>query len=260
MAALTDNRDTPELLGDDLVADLTILNDEVIYGGAMIAIDSSLESQAAADTAGLRVVGRAPKKVDNADDGSTDNVERGIFRYAVSSTFPITRAGIGTVCYVEDDQTVAGSSTNLIAAGLVHDVDSSGVWVDQTAAALATARRLARPKVLAKTDDYTITAAQAFQGNIVFTGSKATTGNTFTLPAAASGYRVGIQRLTATAGYDVVVTAGTGDTVRGSAAAGTITNDTDAVSDVLWLETADATAWLDAMPLAKDLAEWTPST
>ena len=44
----------------------------------------------------------------------------------------ITRAEIGDVCYIVDDETVAktnGTSTRS-AAGTIRDVDAQGVWVE----------------------------------------------------------------------------------------------------------------------------------
>ena len=60
-------------------------------------------------------------------------VRRGCFRFANSaSADAIALADVGADCYIVDDQTVAltnGSSTRSVA-GKIHDVDSSGVWVD----------------------------------------------------------------------------------------------------------------------------------
>lgn len=248
------------LAGLALTQALTILDAEKMYAGGLMAVDYAGEAQMASDTLGLRVIGICSENVDNSDDGETvDPPLAGIYRLNNSSTNAVTAAMRGRPCYVEDDNTVASTSTNLVAAGLVHDVDSDGVWVDVRPEALAAARRLARPKVVSITDGTaTVTAAQCFQGNVVLACDNAT-GVTLTLPTAVAGYRVGVQRIAATAAHDVVVTAGAGDKVRGSAAAGTITNDTDAVSDILWLETEDATDWVDAEPLAKDRAEWTAS-
>ncbi len=160
---------------------------------------------------------------------------------------------------MEDDNIVAGSSTYLIAAGIVHDVDSSGVWVDQRPQSLALARRMARAYVVTTAAAATATAAQCFQENCLFAVA-GTASVTLTLPTAIAGYRVGVQRTSATATHDVVVQAPTGDTIRGSAAAGAITNSTDLVSDVLWLLAISAVAWVDDNPVALDRAAWAAST
>jgi hypothetical protein len=258
--SLTDNRDTFELAGArSLQANAAILNTEIIYAGGMSAIDYAGELQMASDSAGLRVLGRSPLYKDNTADGETANIERGIFLYENSASKPVVRGMIGRVCYVEDDATVAAGSTHLIAAGLVYDVTSDGVYVDQRAESLASAVALARIKEVSVTGTtVTVSAAQAFQGNVVLACDNAA-GVTVTLPSAVSGYRIGVQRTSATAAHDVTIAAASGDTVRGSAAAGTASNTTDAVSGILWLEAESATAWIDAAPLAPDRAVWVAS-
>lgn len=260
MTALSANRDTPEILHPRALADkFTILNDAVLYAGAILALDYTDEIQPAADTAGLRVVGRCPLKIDNADDGLASAVEQGIFRFANSATYPVPRSAIGQPCYVEDDQTVAGFSTNRVPAGLVYDVTSDGVWVDMRPAALALARELTPAVMVAKTDDYTVTAALAFQGRSVFKMTKSG-GLTLTLPSAVAGMRVGVMRGSATATDDVSVQAATGDKVQGfdalSAASKKIENTVDAVSGILWLRAVDDTVWAIDNPLPADVASW----
>jgi len=256
MALSANRKATEELCGDDPVAKYTLLNDAVLYAGAIVAIDSNLEAQPAANTAGFRVVGVAQIKTDNADDGESAKVKSGIFLLDNSSTSPITRAGIGSVCYVEDDETVAGTTSVSIAAGLVHDVDSAGVWVDMTPAALAFARDNAEPVVVVDTGaTLTLTAAQCFQGNLLITGSNSS-ASTITFPTAVSGYGIAIQRANAGAGYDVILTPAAGDTMIGGDAAATATNTVDAVSGILHLKTADATAWVAVSPLAIDNSSW----
>lgn len=254
MAALADNRNTLKLNGVDPVAAFTVINADILYAGGIAAIDYTLEVQPAADTLGLRVIGMIPKKVDNTSDGNTLEVQRGIFRFANSSTSPLTRASIGRPCYVEDDQTVAGNSTNLVAAGLVHDVDSSGVWVNMSAESLNAAIEQTPKSVTAKTDDYTVTAAQAFSRRCVFTVSKAG-GAAITLPSAVGSMKVGVKRLTASATYDVSVQAATGDKVLGSNAGKKVDNTVDAASGILWVEALDATDWVMAYPPA-DSESW----
>lgn len=255
MSALTDNRNTPEIAGRSLQTKLAVYAAEIMYAGGMAAMDYARKIQMASDTLGLKVLGRVPLKVDNTADGETSNIEHGIFRYNNSSSYPVTSAMIGKTCYVEDDNTVAGDSTYLVAAGIIYDVDNDGVWVEQTPAALEVARMNARPKIVAKTDNYTVTAADAFQGNVIITGSKST-GVTLTLPSAIAGYRIGFQRITATSGYSVILTPAAGDRINAGAAAGSATNNVNAVSDVLWLETPDATYWKTTVPVAKDRASW----
>lgn len=255
-----DNELFKRLAGLSPVALFAILNGEIMYAGGLMAVDYAGEVQMASDTLGLRVIGYCPKQVDNSVDGKSVAVENVPCRMNNSATYPVTRAMIGLPAYVEDDNTVAGFSTNLVAAGLVVDVDADGVWLDVSLQALAAARRAALPKVVAITGaTATVTAAQAFQGNVVFSVDYAT-GATVTLPSAQAGFRIGIYRLSATAAHDVILQAPTGDKVLGSTAAGTASNTTDAVSQVLYIETIDATDWKVALPYASDLAVWVAST
>jgi hypothetical protein len=222
----------------------------------MQAIDYTGEIQPASDTLGLKVIGRCEAQVDNTVDGHTSNAKCGIFRYANSSTYALTRANIGRPCYVENDQTVGAGSTYYVPAGIVVDVDSSGVWVDQSPLALAAARAAAIPYVSAQTGTTaTVTAAMAFQGNVVMTASNSG-ATVITLPSAVPGYRIGIQRVNAGAGYDVTITPGSADTVRGGTTVQSAVNTTDAISQVLWIETINDTAWVDAGPLAGDRSVW----
>lgn len=256
MTVLTENRKAQEIdPGKYRVDNFAILNDEVIYMIGLMARDVAGEVQMAADTAGLVVEGMTREYIDNADDGEETTPQLTIRLMNNSATYVIARTQIGGVCYVEDDNTVGSYSTNLVAAGLIYDVTSDGVYVDCRPEALALARRMAAAVVTAKTDDYTITAALAFQGNQLFTGSK-DGGMTFTLPSAVPGMRVGIVRPTATAAYDVHIQAATGDKVLGSAAAKKVTNAVDAVSQVLWLTAVDTTDWKADNPTPGDLASW----
>ena len=213
------------LAGAALVAALTIYAAEKMYVGGMLARDYAGEAHMASDTLGLRIVGICPENVDNTDDGETVSPPLlDVYRMNNSATYPVVAAMAGLPCYVEDDNTVGSTSTHLVAAGIVIDVDDDGVWVDFRPDALSRARALARPKVVSITaGTASVTAAQCFQGNVVLACDNAA-GVTLTLPTAQAGYRIGVQRIAATAAHDVVVTAAAADTVRGSAAAGTITN------------------------------------
>ena len=256
MTLLSANRDAREIQGRGLPLNLNVIASDIIYAGGMGAVDYTGEIQPASDTVGLRVVGRIPAMKDNTADGEVSNIEHGIFRYENSSSYPVTRACIGKTCYVEDDATVAAGSTCLVAAGIVYDVDADGVWVDQTAAALVVARMNARIYIRAITGTTdSPTAAECFQGNVLLTASNSG-ATTISLPTAIAGYRVGVQRITATSGYDVTIHPYSGDRINSGAVNGNAVNTTDAVSDALWLETQDATYWKNAPPLAKDRAVW----
>jgi hypothetical protein len=104
-----------------------------LFAGTLVALDTSGNVVPAADTAGLRVVGRAEHNANNTDGAAGDitiNVKRGVFRYANSATAAVDADDKGKIVYVEDNQTVAETSTNKIKAGRVFQVDADGVWVD----------------------------------------------------------------------------------------------------------------------------------
>lgn len=104
-----------------------------LYAGTLVAFDSSGNIVNAADTAGLRVAGRCEADVDNSAGiaGALNvDVRRGVFRFDNSASAAVDANDKGKLCFVEDNQTVAETSTNSIPAGRVHDVDTDGVWVD----------------------------------------------------------------------------------------------------------------------------------
>ena len=232
------------------------LGETITQISAMAAIKSGGTVVEAGDDAGIRVIGIFNQ---SADLTSGDDITTicGTRLFLNSSTSPLAQTHIGEVAYVEDEETVASTSTYLNAAGTVVDVTSAGVYVNMQDLALA--RKLARCYVVAVTGaTKTVSSDEAYQGNVVITCSN-NSGVAVTMPTAVAGARIGFIRQAAGAGYDVTITAATGDTIRGSAVAGTITNSTDAISNVLWLEAENATNWADGSPLAGDRAVWIAS-
>jgi len=129
------NRKAPRL-GDakfSYVDARTIKDAEKLYVGEMVAQDATPEALAASDTASTVVLGVGTKEIDNTDDGLTvDMISTAIHLMDNSSTAAVAKTDIGTLCYVEDACTVAVASgpTNDIAAGVVVEVTSDGVYVD----------------------------------------------------------------------------------------------------------------------------------
>lgn len=107
-----------------------------IFAGALVCVNASGLATKGAVSTTLKTVGVAVEQADNsAGAASAINVKvrRGCWRFANSSAGDqITLADVGATCFVVDDQTVAktnGSSTRS-AAGVVRDVDATGVWVE----------------------------------------------------------------------------------------------------------------------------------
>jgi hypothetical protein len=110
----------------------------VIFRGALVVLDAAGDAMPGDTVANGAAVARgvameAADNTDGADGAISVPVMRGCFRFANSAAGDlITRAHIGDVCYVVDDQTVAltHNSNARIAAGTIRDVDAAGVWVE----------------------------------------------------------------------------------------------------------------------------------
>ncbi|MDF3129276.1 hypothetical protein P0Y35_08720 [Kiritimatiellaeota bacterium B1221] len=132
MAALTSERNSPESSGVHL--QLTVKDGEIIYAGALVAIDANGEAVNASDAASLKVVGRCEETVDNSADGESVKVKRGCFWYDNGSS--IDASDIGNTAFAKDNQTVISllDSSEQIIAGIICAVDASlGVLVDTRA-------------------------------------------------------------------------------------------------------------------------------
>ncbi len=135
--ALTAGRDTPRR-GENSVADLETIKlaaSTTIYAGALVCKNAAGNAVPGAIATTLVAMGRAEFTVDNSTglvDTKSIDVRPGTFRWNNSaSTDAITKAEIGTICYVIDDETVAktSNSSTRSVAGKVVEVDSLGVWV-----------------------------------------------------------------------------------------------------------------------------------
>jgi len=134
MAALTEDRNTPEITG--VIRDLAVAAGAVIHAGALVCISATGFATPGAVATTLTAVGRAEEAVDNTggiDGAVTARIKRGVFRFANSAAGDLIAAlDIGASCYIVDDQTVAktdGVATRSVA-GKVINVDAQGVWVE----------------------------------------------------------------------------------------------------------------------------------
>lgn len=136
MAALTENRNTPQLL-DPAPAPRrgAAAAAQKIFAGAIVMRNAAGFLAKGVTATGLVGVGRAEALVDNTAGAAGDafvEYAPGVFRFANSAAADaIAAADIGNVCYAVDDQTVAKThATNTRSpAGTVEDVDDLGVWV-----------------------------------------------------------------------------------------------------------------------------------
>jgi len=104
MAVCTTDRNTPYREGIEL--DFPVKGGARIFAGAMVAVDATGYAVPAGNVAGHRFVGVATERVDNtagADGAALVRVRTaGLFEFGATS---ISRANVGEVMYVVDDQT-----------------------------------------------------------------------------------------------------------------------------------------------------------
>lgn len=167
MAALTASFDAPQRPGE--IQQVPAKAATKFFAGGIIAIDATGWAVPAADTAGLDVIGRCEKDVDNSAGANGDlnvPVRRGCFRWNNSGTNTLTKAHVGRTVFAEDDNTVASTTTNKIVVGTLQEVDSVGAWVDTLHAPTA-----ARTVTLTSTDG-TAAAASANLANLAAEAEK----------------------------------------------------------------------------------------
>lgn len=154
-----------------------------IFAGALVAINADGKAVPASDTAGLRVLGRAEHTVAAAENL---RIASGVFRYENgASGAALAAADTGTAAVVVDDETVGKTSTNKIAAGIVAEVASDGIWVDTTPGAVsaaaamlaATAAATAAAAAAAAADDAADDAADVAGDLATHAGLTATAGH-----------------------------------------------------------------------------------
>jgi hypothetical protein len=134
MPALTADRNT--ILRDNREFSFPVEAATKIFAGSIVALNAAGNATKGAVSTTLRAVGVAQELADNSGGvaGAIDvKVRRGLFRFNNSSAGDlITRANIGSNCFIVDDNTVAltnGTSTRSVA-GVIRDVEAVGVWVE----------------------------------------------------------------------------------------------------------------------------------
>jgi hypothetical protein len=133
MAALSAGRMTPSRTADVVVG--PVAAGAVCYEGGIAVRDASGNLKPAVTATGLRAVGVFTARADNTGGGAaaiTAEYTRGCFGMENSAAADeITKAHVGSVVYLVDDQTVAATSDSgaRSPAGICVDVESSWVWV-----------------------------------------------------------------------------------------------------------------------------------
>jgi len=131
--ALSSDRNT-KMMDGELIA-IPVATGVIIYAGALLAVNAAGYAVPGVTSAALTYVGRADESIDNAegaDGNATVMVRRNMaFMFNNLPADAVTQASLGALCYIVDDETVAGSdgAGSRSAAGIVLGVESNGVWV-----------------------------------------------------------------------------------------------------------------------------------
>lgn len=134
MTALTQARPTPEHVSNLRAGELAA--GAKIYGGSLVARDAEGNLVKGSTATGLVGVGMANHDVDNTlgvAGAAVLEYKVGCFRFDNSAgADALTKADIGKVAWIVDDQTVARTSaTNTRSrAGIVRSVEIAGVWIE----------------------------------------------------------------------------------------------------------------------------------
>ncbi len=134
MAALSNVRDTSELMQEAKFLSLPVKANTTIYQGGIVALDADGYAIPGKKAAGLTAAGRAEETVENTGEDGEQSicVARGVFVFDNTATAAnkITQAHLLKPCYIEDDQTVTALATGASAAGIVIRIDEDGVAVE----------------------------------------------------------------------------------------------------------------------------------
>lgn len=134
MGALTNARDTTEIMNGGKQLVLPVKGKTTIYQGALVALDENGYAIPGKKAEGLTAAGRAEETVENTggDGELVIRVTRGVFVYANTGTSgnKVGAAHLLKPCYIQDDQTVTALAAGASVAGLVVRVDDSGVAVE----------------------------------------------------------------------------------------------------------------------------------
>lgn len=131
MANLTAERIVPRHIGrqgDGYINDYDIAASEIIYKGALVAVDATGNLISAGGVLTHFFVGIALETIDNSAGSAGDLTAKvlwpEVFRHALASA---TKANIGDAVYASDDQTVVTTSTGVVLVGHVISSNDAGI-------------------------------------------------------------------------------------------------------------------------------------
>ncbi len=132
--ALSAARNTPILGagGVPVKAFYPVAASTIIYEGALVCLDSSGNLVPGSISTTLKACGIALQTVDNSAGAAAAlncEVQQGAARFVNSNS--MTKASVGALGYIVDDQSVSSSSNGSTRsiAGTIYLVDTNGVWV-----------------------------------------------------------------------------------------------------------------------------------
>jgi hypothetical protein len=134
MTALTQERDTTRRDGKQAAAPAAAATK--YFAGSLLCLSATGFAAKGATSTTLKALGMATQTVDNSAGANGDLAvpyrRDGWFRFANSAAGDaIALLDVGASAYIVDDQTVAktnGTNTRSVA-GVIRDVDPSGVWI-----------------------------------------------------------------------------------------------------------------------------------
>lgn len=131
-------RRVPEWKGDPAPAAKKKIGIGSVYPGCLCSVNASGYLVNGTNTASTRCAGIANGGGTAAVNGAfeVDVHPGGVIKLKNSTVQPVTQAYVGKHCYIEDNETVAISTSQKIRAGLIEAVDSDGVWVNIRAEAM----------------------------------------------------------------------------------------------------------------------------
>lgn len=101
-----------------------------IWKGSLVALNAGYAAPGATATSRVAVGRAKTSQLGGASDGLVViETEQGTFKWANSGTDAVVAADVGSVVYIEDDQTVSHTATGKSIAGLCVQLDTDGVWV-----------------------------------------------------------------------------------------------------------------------------------
>ncbi len=130
MTALTKDRNTPKRAGYQ--KSIPVAEGVKIFAGSQVCTNAAGYAVPGANVAGYKFAGIAQEYIDNSAglDGELSIVVEQPVIVSLGAA-NITQADIGKPVFISDDQTVALSTTNSIACGVIREVISAtAVWVD----------------------------------------------------------------------------------------------------------------------------------